>query len=362
MLEPLSGFASEVVLAVDDRVEHEWIDGYRRIADRVFLVAFPGYFSPLFPWLRAKCGAEWILQLDADEVPAPGLAHEVAEAIARADVTHAWVPRRWLYPDAFSFLAQWPWRPDYSLRVFRNDPTLLSFPGLLHGLVSAVGPCRFLRSPIYHADLLQSREAREHKVDRYEEIQPGLVLDGRPFNEAFYLPELRASVRTAPVPRPDAAAVRRFLDQAGTLSERELGRLERANTAEFARHGTDLKPRESAYRARLTLLDDDLRVTAGETRTFDVDVENLSDTIWPGGLELEPQIRLAYRGADGRDGLRSGFGASVGPGERVLVPAAVHAPFQPGDWTIEFDLVHEHVRWFGVGIRATLSIGRPGDG
>ena len=198
-------------LAVDDRVDAGWIEGYREIADRVLLVPFPGNFGAMYGWLRTQCSGRWILQLDLDEIPAAGLAEEVVATIEAGDVTHAWLPRRWLHPDASTWLAQWPWRPDYALRLVRNDPALLRFPGLLHCTVRALGPCRYLRCALYHADLLLTdRRAREHKLAEYEREMPGFVIDGRPLNEAYYLPERRATCAWQTVPAAGRGGDRRL--------------------------------------------------------------------------------------------------------------------------------------------------------
>ncbi len=209
---PLAGLDAEIVLAVDDRVDPAWIAGYREIADRVILVPFPGNFARMYAWMREQCAGRWILQLDLDEVPGAGLAAAVADTIAAGDLTHAWVPRRWLYPDGGRWLAQWPWRPDYALRLVRNDPALLRFPALLHCTVRALGPCRYLRAPLYHADLLMTDAAgRARKLAEYERDMPGFVIDGVSLNEVYYLPERRPDVRLAAVPAEDAAAVAAFL-------------------------------------------------------------------------------------------------------------------------------------------------------
>jgi len=181
---PLAELDAELVLAADDRVRRGWVDGYRQIADRVVRVPFPGNFARMYAWMREQCAGRWILQLDPDEIPAAGLAAEVRATIAAGDVTHAWVPRRWLFPDGEQWLAQWPWRPDYALRLVRNDPALLRFPALLHCTVRALGPSRYLRAPIYHADLLLTALAgRERKRIDYERELPGIVIDGQSLNE-----------------------------------------------------------------------------------------------------------------------------------------------------------------------------------
>lgn len=368
-LAALAPLGAQVVLAADDRVERAWVDGYRQIADRVVLVPFPGNFARMYAWMRSQCAGRWILQLDLDEVPAPGLAAEVAETIAAGDVTHAWVARRWLHPDRASWLAQWPWRPDYALRLLRNDPALLRFPGLLHCTVRVLGPARHLRAPLYHADLLLTDAAgRARKHAAYERELPGFVIDGVSLNEAYYLPERRDDLRLAPVPAEDAPAVAAFLD-AGVPVPETLRRRARADLAvateeQIWSRSEARTLRDDAYEARVTLLDDDLRLVAGEWRTFDVEVHNRGGAHWPGGMQAHPQIRLAYRwlGADGavaEEGARSGLPAPLGPGARAVVPLQVLGPSPPGAREIEIDLVHEHVRWFDRAIRARIDVRAP---
>ena len=365
-LAPLAALDAEIVLAADDRVDPAWLEGYRQIADRVLLVPFPGNFALMYAWMREQCAGRWILQLDLDEVAAPGLAAEVAETIGAGDVTHAWVPRRWLFPDPTSWLAEWPWRPDYALRLLRNDAALLRFPALLHRTVRVLGPCRYLRSPLYHADLLLTdRAGRECKSLAYERELPGLVIDGRSLNEVYYLPELRADVRLEAVAREDVAVVEAFLEAGAAVPERLRravpGTIGSATVEEIWRRSEARELGDDAYDARLTLLDDDLRIVSGEWRGFDVEVHNCGSAHWPGGMEAAPQIRLGCRWrVDGSfaDGTRSPLPAPLAPGERAIVPLEVFGPPQ-GVHEIEIDLVHEHVRWFGRGICADIDVRSP---
>ncbi len=367
---PLAALEAEVVLAVDDRVDPAWIEGYREIADRVLVVPFPGNFGAMYGWLRTQCSGRWILQLDLDEIPAGGLAEEVAATIEAGDVTHAWLPRRWLHPAAATWLAQWPWRPDYALRLVRNDPALLRFPGLLHCTVRALGPCRYLRCALYHADLLLTdRRAREHKLAEYEREMPGFVIDGRPLNEAYYLPERRADLRLAEVPAADAAAIAAFLAADGSVApgtRRAVpGTLRTVTAAEIARHSEARVLAERDYRARVLLLDDELEIVSGESRTFAVEVHNLGNDHWAGGPDAAPRIRVGYRwlGRDGsptREEGRTPLPGPVAPGERALVPLEVLGPARRGARDLEIDLIHEGERWFGWPVRARIDVRAPG--
>lgn len=369
---PLAALDAEILLAVDDRVDPAWIDGYRAIADRVVVVPFPGNFGAMYGWMRTQCGGDWILQLDLDEIPSHGLAAEVARTIGAGDVTHAWVPRRWLHPDSATWLAQWPWKPDYSLRLVRNDPALLRFPGLLHCTVRALGPARYLRAPLYHADLLLTdRPGRERKLAQYEREMPGFVIDGRSLNEVYYLPERCEDLRLAPVPAEDAAAIAAFLaadgaEPTGVGSGRAArAGVRRATAAEIARHSEARTLEERDYRARVVLLDDELRIVSGEARTFDVEVHNLGNDHWPGGeMDAAPRIRLGYRWLGSgrkpsRDTGRTPLPGPVAPGERALVPLEVIGPARRGMREIEIDLIHEGERWFGWPVRASIEVRAP---
>ena len=356
ILAPLRVLRPEVVLAIDDRLDESFDADFRRLGDRVLRAPYLGSVSRAFGWLLSQCTGDWVLRLDDDEVPSCGLAAELEQCICGdPPITHAWMPRRWLYPDAASVLAQWPWRPDYQLRLHRNDPALVGFPGRIHEVMSVLGPCLYLQEPIYHADLLfKPFEERLRKARRYEAIRPGMTVDGIPLNEAYYLPERHESLRTKPVPAADASLVRRLLEHDADAS---WGR-RRAAVAHVEPAAIDAlwERRElgpEAYRARLELPDDDLVMTAGQARTLDVEVYNAGSEVWPGGPDRRPQIRVGYRWRDpqGRiavpDGSHTPIPSELRPGRSTLVPALVIAPSIPGPYVLELELVNEGVRWFG---------------
>jgi hypothetical protein len=76
----------------------------------------------------------------------------------------------------------------------------------------------------------------------------------------------------------------------------------------------------------------------------------------------EYQIRLAYhwRRNSGqlliRDGIRSCIPHDLAPGDEVEILAVVKAPNAVGEYILEFDLVQEHVAWFGSKGAKTLRL------
>jgi hypothetical protein len=159
--------ADEVVVAVDDRAGEEVEAALASVADRLLRYPYEEPVDRPLAWIHAQCSGDWVLTVDDDELPSQALL-DVLPALARArDVTHYWLPRRWLYPTPDRYLAARPWRPDYQPRMVLNDPRFISFPAETHVPVAAIGPCRYLEQPLYHLDaLLTSREAREEKAQR----------------------------------------------------------------------------------------------------------------------------------------------------------------------------------------------------
>ncbi len=352
---------TEVVIAVDDRVEPTELPAYGAVADRVLLFPYPDPPSRSQPWLFAQCRGRWVFRLDADEVPCPALAEELRATMEAGRFTHAYVPRRWIAPSAEGYLAQWPWLQDYQLRLLLRDPAVSRVAGELHAYAQAVGAHRYLDAPMYHLDLaLNSLADRRRKVERYAGVATNPRIAGREFNASYYLPETRDDVRVEPIPREDEGAVRTALAPPAITSRRAAD-IDSATADDLARHWLAAPFAPEEYAAELELLEDDLTVYEGEVRTVDVRVRNLSGRDWPWSLDATPAIRLAYvwTSPDGErvEGLRTPLPFPLRPGEDCRVPVQVSAPPRPGTWTLGIDLVHEHVRWFGLAVQAEVSYG-----
>ena len=223
----------------------------------------------------------------------------------------------------------------------------LRFRGVQHAHADPVEPCEYLEEPVYHLELLLAGTGqRRDKAVRYEVANPLMIAaGGGRINEAFYLPELRPSLRTRPLP--------------GTPL---------VTTQEMDRYWEGRDVPESAYCAAIEPVGTAPVLAPGGGRNVLVRVANEGTERWPRGLDRTPAIRASSRWLhpDGSvhtaDGLRTGFTRDVRPGERILVPLDVVAPPEPGHYVLEVDLVHEDVRWFGqgcrVGIEVAVHVGR----
>ena len=72
-------------------------------------------------WLHEQTSGDWVFRIDDDEMPSQTLLDVLAAP--PGDVTHCFVPRRWLWRDGW--LDAFPWRPDWQLRLARRDAVAL---------------------------------------------------------------------------------------------------------------------------------------------------------------------------------------------------------------------------------------------
>ena len=371
MLSLLRGVADEIVVAVDSRVDPVTLGPLVAVADRVVRFRFRPPVDRPRGWLLAQCTGDWILSIDGDEVPSAALLAQLPAMLADTTVLQHHLPRRWLFPDPGSWLAELPWWPDYQVRLVRNGPAVAARSGVHSGLV-AVLPNRQAEAPLYHLDcVLTSEQQRHDKADRYEVERPDhRAFGGGSLNHVLYLPERSHSRDPQPVPAGDRVLIDQVLaggSGSGGRAEAPPGAVPLVADDEIdALAGPPVAAvamPDDAYKARLALADhEDRRLAPGERRPLYVRVTNAGGTPWPWGLDQEPQIRVSYhwRHADGDllayEGLRSPLPVTVGPGETVVVRVWVDAPEAEGTYLLDVDLVHEDVRWFDDPLTVELRV------
>jgi hypothetical protein len=366
ILEPLLPYADEVVIAADARVDEHTLSGYAALADRLFRVEYRAIERHM-AWLFAQCSGDWILRLDGDEIPSSAFVKQLPDLLGRRDVEQFWTAVQWLYPNTSSMLVGSPWSENFVARVLRNDGTL-RFRGLQHMHADPVRPREYLTAPFYHVDLLtNSEQQRREKAIRYEAILPGMQASGGGrFNESFYLPELRDTLEYRAVPADDRAAIDRAMAKAPATGRRDGGEPVSApfvSLREMDRLWEQRQVPQGAYRARIEPYDEArIAIAPGAVRSIFLYVTNEGNERWPARLQEMPEIRLGYRWLDrngavhSEDEPRSPFPRVVEPGERVLAPLDIVAPSAAGEYLLEADIVHEHVRWFGCACRMSIRV------
>jgi hypothetical protein len=374
VLEPLRPFADEVIIAADSRVDDETLAGYGALASRLFRIEFI-LAERHHAWLYSQCDGDWILRLDEDEVPSQAFLRRLPEMLASRNVHQFWIRRAWLYPAAERVLAGAPWCEDFVNRLTRNDG-MLRVSGQQHTDPEPVTPREYIEQPLYHLALLTaSEDSRRERVILYEVARPHLLAHGGGrMNEAFYLPELRDSLEFRPVPGEDRDSIARALDgpsaraldgSSAPLSTVSVENVRFVSLEEMDRMWEGRTVRADAYQASIEPHEPTLSLAPSEQRHVLFRVCNEGSERWPASLEESPQIRLSYRwlnpdqSVHTPEGPRSPFLRVVSPGERILAPLHVDAPAIAGDYVLEVDIVHEHVRWFGCSCRVPVRVEHP---
>lgn len=359
VLGHLRPIAAEIVVAVDERREDS-AKLVADVADEVVLFPDRDPGDALIPWLHSQCHGGWILNLDDDEVPSSRLLFNLPELLA-SDVTHWWLPRRWLVNGIDTYLDDVPWVPDYQLRLYRNDPSVLRFSDEFHRPVVASGAAGFARGPLWHLDcILNPYERRREKAIAYERARRGMRVAGLSHNSGFYLPELRPQARTARVPDPDLRLLGSVVTAVAPTRAKRLP-VRHASRREIDGLWPGAPFAETFYAATLTPRETVERLPAGARHTVTVTVDNRGDAIWRFGGDAGPAVLVGttWLDEDGRvveQGIHTPLPADLPPRRGLDLPVHLRAPARPGRYRLSIDLVHQYVRWFGVACEQPVTV------
>jgi hypothetical protein len=198
------------------------------------------------------------------------------------------------------------------------------------------------------------RRARVAKINKYNQARPHLeseVMPGWSLNN-HYLPEEFHRREPSLVPPQDIALIERVMEGSPARGVRPKSPIAVATLAEIDRAWPPRSIRPDAYSARWLSLPSITDMRTNETRRVFVRVVNDGAETWPYG-DQEPRFRLGYRWIGGGSSAsvigegRATFTADVAPGATVLQPMTLCSPREPGEYGLEFSLVHEGFRWFG---------------
>jgi glycosyltransferase involved in cell wall biosynthesis len=133
LLAYVRSFSDQVVVGVDSAsTDDTWLRCQQWQAEGLIDVLFnldntTGMEQARLEQLLQYCSGDWIFRLDDDEYPEPAFAKLKPALIATTTLTHYKIPRlhicqtkplKWIN-DSYLY-------PDYQIRLFRNDPALLS--------------------------------------------------------------------------------------------------------------------------------------------------------------------------------------------------------------------------------------------
>lgn len=322
LLAQLAALCDEVVVAVDVRSSDGSADVARRYTDRVVRFDHDDQFAEIHRLMVREPGSAWVLRVDDDETLSPNWTRErLAELFERREITHYFVPRRWVVPPGDRYVCQPPVWPNAAMRFFRNAPGTVRLPRTLHEQTRVAGTPRFLADlTIDHWNyVVYDRAARERKLADYERAHPG---GG---GAEYYLFE-------------------DYHYQTEPLGDRIPERTEPAGRYDSP----------SPFCADVRIVGLPSRLAPGESYFVELDVINRSrhaiEATIPYDAPKHTNFAVRWVADDGTerfdDTVRTPLYAPVPAGGRERALVHVRTPNRPGRWWIQGDIVTENVAWF----------------
>jgi hypothetical protein len=353
LVDDIRSACDEIVVGIDNAHIPGPIDEYAELTgvDRLFTTTVDLPIEKSLRDLMSACTADWVFRLDSDELISAELRSNLSDLDKlKRRFTHAWVPRRWIWPDTRTYLDGAPWFPDLQLRLFRNLPALWTISTQVHAPAHVEGHGCTLPGPLYHLDLVSSNfQARVSKASRYESQRPGLrTHNGNSTNFATYLPEsLTASLDLREVPHADyELLIARSRSRSRSTTEA------RAVLTELPKEPDPIDANSNLTHIEIKIddvgyLPAGLRSHVGVLVTnngnFDVATECGSNQLLVGARWSSDPDENAKRET------RASLPKVIVRGQAVYVPIEIEAPMSPGVKKLEIDFVTELVRWHGKG-------------
>jgi glycosyltransferase involved in cell wall biosynthesis len=326
-------FADEILIGVDASSPDRTYDVACGLADVVYRFRLPGQLSPARMLVFEHATGDWILSLDDDESMEESFDGILPALLSDASITHVWFPRKWIVSvDPCEYLHASPWYPNFALRLFRNDRSLVWKPQYVHSQYYVQGTGYFEeRTSILHFELVYNTDkTRAHKLDMYRQS------DG-PSTVEYYSPP-RDTPRRPAVPRRPAARKAR---DAKAILHPAIRNLKPIGLppwkAEFLKIDVPARARaDQPLIAEITVMNSG--VLAWSRR-------NSTNNNWPilclGNHLLDANGRLLELDRD-----RVELPRFARPGDQVTFICSLRAPSSPGAYILEWDMVSEFECWF----------------
>jgi glycosyltransferase involved in cell wall biosynthesis len=173
------------MLVVDGGSSDGTVELAKALGCRVVINPWPGsnsaqrqhYVDLLNEDAIADPGVRWALIVDSDEILSGSFSRQTLLEWEQARIDNAWVGRKWLVKrdERIAFVSSSPHTPDWQRRVIRITADV-SYSGGIHERCEGLKRSTYLGEDdmtVLHLDfLLNGREARQAKVERYESTYP----------------------------------------------------------------------------------------------------------------------------------------------------------------------------------------------
>ena len=272
--------------------------------------------------MAQTCKSDWVFIIERDEQLSPEWRQpQWREILKSTDLTHFWIPRRWVVPGG-RYITAAPWWPDFQLRLVRNNIPGTTFPTRLHDTAHVPGPGGHLSTLAIHHHVLWlcSRATREERVRYYEQLRPGGALGH------YYLYEDHAPPQ-ARLPKPFQ------LDAA-----REVIRMEQLPPEQVSKISLEVSavPREVPVSTMFWV---DAQVTNAAKKTL-YPVAPYPVCLAYHWIEKTTRQMVVF------DGHRSGLFPGLQAKSTSRYPMKIVAPKEPGKYILQTTMVQDGVCWF----------------
>jgi len=362
MASLFSEVADEIVICVDSRVDEDLLWPLYPVATRLLRVKHSHPFFNTTQWFHDVAKHQWVFHIDGDEVPSQALIRWLGTLRQFEDrITHAYVERRWLWPEPSRYLVGEPWRQDPQLRLSPRELRLMGWRPGLHDTVEVVGPGIMRPECLYHLDLIErTLTERREKVERYDQLARD-VLPGfdQTINSAYYLPEDRVQeLETKPVPAEDLEIIRKVIEAGRQPQVRKTGRSISVVDAQQV-----LKEQRGDFDDAAKL---SISLELPSTELFCIPGQQIRIFVLASNTGLTPLA--LYNGTSGvaigwtfsesgtPDDGRSSLSIQLRPGESVNVSCVVTAPTIPGSYRLRFGAVDEGRRWLDASASCDVKV------
>jgi len=351
MASLFSEVADEIVICVDSRVDEDLLWPLYPVATRLLRVKHSHPFFNTTQWFHDVARHQWVFHIDGDEVPSQALVRWLGTVRSFEDrATHAYVERRWLWPDSSQYLVAEPWRQDPQLRLSPRESRLMGWRPGLHDTVEVVGPGIMRPEWLYHLDLIERTiDERYEKVERYDQLTSD-VLPGfsQTINRAYYLPEERQQhLATKTVPDEDRKIIETVIEAGRRPAVRKTARfIPIVDAQEVLKGQRGLLGEPVDLRVSLEIPTHELRCGPGQAMRIFVQVTNTGSRPLPlydgtSGVAVGWTFGESGTPDDGR----SSLSIQLREGETVNVPCVVTAPTTAGTYVLRFGVVDEGKQW-----------------
>ncbi|HEY9745966.1 MAG TPA: glycosyltransferase [Oculatellaceae cyanobacterium] len=207
LLRYIRSFSDEIVVGVDSKTTDNTFEVCQGLADELFIIQSDALTCNAgLEALVERCHGDWVLRLDDDEFPEPHLTELLGGLLSTDRYTHYKMPRLHLCNiEPLQWINDGYLYPDFQMRLFVNNRSLLKFPGAVGHLgIECQGPRGRLNSVnLIHLNMaINPRFRREEKLEKYiRRLNGGWV---HPVNEHALLWE-DFNYRIEPYNYPDPA-------------------------------------------------------------------------------------------------------------------------------------------------------------